>query len=80
MFSIQTILRTVICATDLGMGLVVKAALWGQLWELCEEPVTVFEETVLMDCVKIVPVLIRPAVVLLCKTGKAVKPRVKVVI
>lgn len=48
----------------------VQAALWGQLWELCEEPVTVFEEMILVDCVKAVPVLIGPAVVFLCK-GKA---------
>lgn len=51
------------------MGVVVEAALWGQLWKLCEEPVTVFEETILVDCVKIVPVLIGPAFVFLCKKG-----------
>lgn len=52
------------------MRFVVRAALWGQLWELREEPVTVFEETILVDCVKLVPVFIGPAVVVLCK-GRA---------
>lgn len=62
------------------MGLVVEATLRGQLWELREEPVTVFEETILMDCVKIVPVLIGPAVIFLCKKRQGSKARVKFII
>lgn len=65
LFLIQTLLLTVICARDLETGLMVEATLRGQLWELCEEPVTVFEETILMDCVKTVPKLICLVVVFL---------------
>ena len=50
----------------MGFG-VQEATLRGQLWELREEPVAVFEEPILVDCVEIVPVLIGPAVVFLCK-------------
>lgn len=32
--------------------------LWAQLRELSEEPMSIFKETILMDCVKFVPVLI----------------------
>lgn len=59
----RAVLAIVNCGADFGMRLVVEAALWGQLGELGEEPVAVFEETILMDCVEIIPVLVRPAVV-----------------
>lgn len=64
---IPTILAAVTWARDLRMTHMVKATLRGQLWELREEPVAVFEETILVDRVEIVPVLICPAVVFLCK-------------
>lgn len=63
----QTILRTLIRAWHLRVVHMVKVTLRSQLRELCEEPVTVFEEAILVDRVEIVPVFIRPAVVLLCK-------------
>lgn len=47
-------------------GVLVEATLWGQLRELCEEPVAVFEEAILMDGVEFIPVLVRPAVKVLC--------------
>lgn len=63
----QAFLPTVIGGRDLSVGHVVKTTLRGQFWELCEEPVTVFEEAILVDRVEIVPVFIGSAVVLLCK-------------
>lgn len=66
----QAILLNVISGRHLRVLHMVKVTLWSQLRELCKEPVTVFEETILMDCVEIVPVFICPAVVLLCKETK----------
>lgn len=48
------------------MGHIVRATLGAQLGELGEEPVPIFEETILMDCVEIVPVLICPVFIFLC--------------
>lgn len=66
---VQAILPTVVSGGNLS---VVEMTLRGQLRELCEEPVTVFEETILMDRVEIVPVFICPAVVFLCKEKQSV--------
>lgn len=75
LFLIQAVLLPVTCTSDVRMGFMFEAALWSQLWELREEPVTVFEEAILVDCVKIVPILIGPVVKFLCKEkGKGVKP------
>lgn len=52
------------------MGHGARATLGAQLWELGEEPVPVFEEAILMDCVKIIPVLICPAFIFLWKKTK----------
>lgn len=77
LLSILTVLLTFYCTRGTRVRFMVQAALWGQLWELCEEPVTVFEETILVDCVKAIPVLIGPAVVFLCK-GKAKQSKASV--
>lgn len=69
---VQAILPTVVSDRDLRVLHMVKMTLRGQLGELCEEPVTVFEETILMDSVEIVPVFICPAVVFLCKEKQSV--------
>lgn len=68
----QAVMPTVVSGWDLRVFHMVKMALWGQLRELCEEPVTVFEETILMDRVEIVPVFICPAIIFLCKDKESV--------
>lgn len=70
MFLLQTLLLAVIRVRDLKSGFIVEATLGGQLWELCEQPVTVLEETILVDGVKTIPELICPAVIFLCKKKK----------
>lgn len=59
------ILGTAARARDFMMGHVVRATLGAQLRELGEEPMPVFEETILMDCVEIIPVLICPVFIFL---------------
>lgn len=43
----------------------IGVTLWAQLGELSEEPMPIFEETILMDCVKFVPVLVCPVFIFL---------------
>lgn len=48
-------------------GVVEGATLRRQFRELGEEPVAILEETIFVDCVKLIPVLIGSAVIFLCK-------------
>ena len=62
----ETMWFTVLSSMVPNTGVLVETTLWGQLRELCEEPVAVFEEAILMDGVEFIPVLVRPAVKVLC--------------
>lgn len=46
---------------------------WAQLRELSEEPMPIFEETILMDCVKFVPVVICPVFIFLWKKNENIR-------
>lgn len=65
MLCLFLILDTATRARDFMMGHVVRATLGAQLGELGEEPMPIFEETILVDCVEIVPVLICPVFIFL---------------
>lgn len=73
MLCLFLILDTATRARDFMMGHVVRATLGAQLGELGEEPMPIFEETILMDCVEIVPVLICPVFIFLWGGKKEIR-------